>query len=77
MRGADAVTCWFRYRRAGEAPPQETEQQTLGEPQAFEAAVSGLEADADYDVWALSDHGDERWSGEILTFTTGSGFSGQ
>lgn len=74
LRGSDAVECWFRYRRAGEEPYRDTQPQTLTEPGTFDASVTGLVEDADYDVWALADFGDELWSGEVLTLTTAVGY---
>lgn len=74
MRGSGGVECWFRYRRAGEEPPSNTQARTMEEPGVFEETVTGLSEDAEYGVWAMADFGDELWSGEILTLSTGGGY---
>ena len=70
LEGLDATTVSFRWGKPGDGFPNIAGEQTLNSPGEFDAEVTGLEDDTDYEFYAYAEADDTTDAGDTLTFTT-------
>lgn len=68
---ADSVDAFFQWREADESSWTETDRETLSESGEFDADVSGLAPDTEYDVRAVVESEGSGEEGDAVSFATG------
>lgn len=67
--GYDAATVYFEWG-SGDGLANQTDAQSVTEPEAISADLSGLESDTTYEFRIVAEAGDESDAGDVASFTT-------